>query len=361
MSRKLNFSAGPCAIPVEVLEEMRENIVDYQGNGISLAEVSHRHKLYDDVHNEAISLMKELLQVPDNYSVLFLGGGATLAFTMIPMNFLTEGKTADYINSGTWANGAIKDAKKVGKVNVLFDGKDSGYSTLPSVSSIKTSANSAYFHFTSNETIGGIQWKDWPELNETPVICDMSSDIMSRELSVDKFAMIYGGVQKNLGPAGAAFMIIRNDLLERSPENLTAYLNYKSHAEKNAMYNTPPVFTIWGVKLFLEWVKKNGGVSAMEKMADKKSKLIYDVLDDGDNFYRSPVDSNFRSTMNIVFRLPSEDLEAKFVKEASAEGMMFLKGHRSVGGCRASIYNGVPESSVVVLTDFMKEFSRKNG
>lgn len=360
MSRKLNFSAGPCAIPLEVLEEMKTNMVDYQGNGISLAEVSHRHKLYDDVHNEAISLLKELLKVPDNYSILFLGGGGTLAFTMIPMNFLIDGKTADYVNSGAWAKKAIGDAKKVGKVNVVYDGKDNGYSSLPAASSVKTSADSSYFHFTSNETIGGIQWKDWPEAGDVPLICDMSSDIMSRELPVDKFAMIYGGVQKNLGPAGAAFMIIRNDLLERSPDNLTAYLNYKIHAEKNAMYNTPPVFTIWGVKLFLEWVKRNGGVPAMEKLADRKSKLIYNVLD-SDDFYRSPVDSSFRSTMNVVFRLPSEDLEAQFVKEAEAEGMMFLKGHRSVGGCRASIYNGVPESDVVALTDFMKEFSRKNG
>ncbi len=361
MSRKLNFAAGPCAIPLEVLEEMKENMVDYQGNGISLAEVSHRHKLYDDVHNEAISLMKELLKVPDNYSILFLGGGGTLAFTMIPMNFLTPGKTADYISSGAWAKKAIDDAKKVGKVNIVYDGKDNGYSSLPAASSVKASDDSAYFHFTSNETIGGIQWKEWPEVGDVPLICDMSSDIMSRELPVEKFAMIYGGVQKNLGPAGAAFMIIRNDLLERSPDNLTAYLNYKTHADKNAMYNTPPVFTIWGVKLFLEWVRKNGGVSGMEKLSDKKSKLIYNVLDSGDNFYKSPVEAAFRSTMNIVFRLPSEDLETQFVKEAEAEGMMFLKGHRSVGGCRASLYNGVPVSAVQTLVDFMKEFSRKNG
>lgn len=361
MSRKLNFSAGPCAIPLEVLDEMQANMADFQGNGISLVEVSHRHKYYDDVHNSAIALMKELLKVPDNYSILFLGGGATLAFSMIPMNFLPEGKTADYVNSGTWAKKAIDDAKKVGNVNVVFDGKDGGYSSLPAASSVAASKDSAYFHFTSNETIGGIQWKDWPEVGNVPLICDMSSDIMSREFDVEKFAMIYGGVQKNLGPAGAAFMIIRNDLLERSPDSLTAYLNYSIHADKASMYNTPPVFTIWGVKLFLEWVKRNGGVSEMSRLADKKSRLIYDLIDSGDGFYRSPVDSAFRSTMNLVFRLPSEDLEAKFVKEASAEDMMFLKGHRSVGGCRASLYNGVPFSSVETLVGFMKEFSRKNG
>ncbi len=360
MSRKLNFSAGPCAIPLEVLEEMQANMSDFQGNGISLVEVSHRHKYYDDVHNEAISLFKELMKVPDNYSIIFLGGGATLAFSMIPMNFLTPGKTADYINSGTWAKKAIDDAKKIGNVNVVFDGKEGGYSSLPAASSVSASPDSAYFHFTSNETIGGIQWKEWPELGDVPVICDMSSDIMSREIDVSKFAMIYGGVQKNLGPAGAAFMIIRNDLLERSPDTLTAYLNYKIHADKGAMYNTPPVFTIWGVKLFLEWVKRNGGVSAMSDLADKKSKMIYDLIDSG-NFYKSPVDPAYRSTMNLVFRLPSEDLEAKFVKEASENGMMFLKGHRSVGGCRASLYNGVPLSAVETLVDFMKDFSVKNG
>jgi phosphoserine aminotransferase len=361
MSRKLNFSAGPCAIPQEVLEKMKENIADYQGNGISLVEVSHRHKLYDDVHNSAIALMKEMLNVPDNYSIIFLGGGATLAFSMIPMNFLTEGKTADYVNSGTWANKAVGDAKKIGKVNVVYDGKENGYSTLPAASSVKASADSAYFHITSNETIGGIQWKEWPSVGDVPIICDMSSDIMSREVDVSKFGMIYGGVQKNLGPAGAAFMIIRNDLLERSPDSLTAYLNYRIHAEKDAMYNTPPVFTIWGVKLFLEWVKKNGGVAEMFRLANKKSELIYNIIDSGDGFYRSPVDSDYRSTMNLVFRLPSEDLEAQFVKEASAEGMMFLKGHRSVGGCRASLYNGVPVSAVETLADFMKDFRSKNG
>ncbi len=361
MSRKLNFSAGPCAIPLEVLEEIQANITDFQDNGISLVEVSHRHKLYDDVHNAAIALMKELLNVPDNYSILFLGGGATLAFSMIPMNFLLDGKTADYVNSGAWAKKAIDDAKKVGDVNIVYDGKENGYSSLPAASSVTASKDSAYFHFTSNETIGGIQWKDWPEVGDVPVICDMSSDIMSREIDVEKFAMIYGGVQKNLGPAGAAFMIIRNDLLERSPDSLTAYLNYRIHAEKTALYNTPPVFTIWGVKLFLEWVKRNGGVAEMSRLADKKSKLIYDVFDSGDGFYRSPVDSSFRSTMNLVFRLPSEELEAKFVKEASAEGMMFLKGHKSVGGCRASLYNGVPVSYVETLVSFMKDFSSKNG
>lgn len=361
MSRKLNFSAGPCVIPVEVLEELKENIADYQGMGLSLIEASHRHKMYDDVHNEAINLMKEMLGVPENYSVIFLGGGATLAFSMIPMNFLPEGMVADYIKSGSWGNLAYADAAKVGNVNAVWDGKDSGYSTLPDPSSVKPSANSAYFHLTSNETIGGIQWKSWPETGDTPLIADMSSDILSRAIPVEKFAMIYGGVQKNLGPAGAAFMIIRNDLLERCPSNLTAYLNYKLHCDKNAMYNTPPVFSIWVVKLFLEWVKKNGGAAAMEKLANEKSDMLYNAFDKSGGFYKSPVDPKYRSTMNVVFRLPSEELEKKFVEEAAKEGMMFLKGHRSVGGCRASIYNGLPKSDVETLVSFMDNFAKKNG
>ncbi len=359
--RKLNFSAGPCILPMDVLEEIRDNIVDYRGNGISLIEASHRHKYYDDVHNEAIGLLKELLGVPDNYSVLFLGGGATLTFAMIPMNFLPEGKTADFVLSGAWAKKAWDDASKLGKTNMVFDGKDNGYTSLPDPLSLKLSDDSAYLHITSNETIGGLQWKGWPETGNVPLICDMSSDIMSRKIPVEKFAMIYGGVQKNLGPAGAAFMIIRDDLLERSPDSLPAYLNFKLHASKNAMYNTPPVFSIWAVKLFLEWVKKNGGVAEMERRAAEKSDLLYKTIDESGGFYKSPVDPAFRSTMNVVFRLGSEDLEKEFVAEAEKEGMMFLKGHRSVGGCRASIYNAMPVEMVKTLSDFMKTFASRKG
>ncbi len=359
--RKLNFSAGPCIMPMEVLEEIQENIVDFEGHGISLIENSHRHKYYDDVHNDAINLLKELLNVPKGYSVLFLGGGATLTFAMIPMNFRGAGQSADYIISGAWAKKAWNDAQKLGETHVVFDGKDRGYSTLPDSASLHLTPGSAYLHMTSNETIGGLQWKTWPETGNTPLVCDMSSDIMSREIPVDKFAMIYGGVQKNLGPAGAAFMIIRDDLLERSPDSLPAYLNFKLHASKNAMYNTPPVFTIWAVKLFLAWVKKNGGVAEMKRRADKKSGLLYKTIDGSDGFYRSPVDLRFRSTMNVVFRLNDENLEKEFLAESEKEGMMFLKGHRSVGGCRASIYNAMPLKMVETLTDFMKNFVKKRG
>lgn len=359
--RKLNFSAGPCILPVEVLEEIRDNVVDFKGHGISLIESSHRHKYYEEVHNSAINLLKELLNVPENYSVLFLGGGATLTFTMIPMNFIGAGQTADYVLSGAWAKKAYDDAEKLGKTKIVFDGKDNNYTTLPDPDSLKTSEASAYLHITSNETIGGLQWKDWPETGNVPLICDMSSDIMSREIPVKKFAMIYGGVQKNLGPAGAAFMIIRDDLLERSPDSLPAYLNFKLHASKNAMYNTPPVFSIWAVELFLEWVKKNGGVAEMQRRADQKSSLLYKTIDESDGFFLSPVDPRFRSTMNVVFRLKDEGLEKEFLEESEKEGMMFLKGHRSVGGCRASIYNAMPLEMVETLSGFMKTFLKRKG
>ncbi len=359
--RKLNFSAGPCIMPVEVLEEIRDNIVDFEGHGLSLIENSHRHKYYDDVHNDAIRLLKELLGVPEGYSVLFLGGGATLTFAMIPMNFRGEGQSADYVLSGAWAKKAWSDADKLGKTRVLFDGKEGGYRVLPDPASVTPSKDAAYLHITSNETIGGLQWKGWPETGEVPLICDMSSDIMSREIPVDKFGMIYGGVQKNLGPAGAAFMIIRDDLLQRSPDALPAYLNFKLHASKNAMYNTPPVFTIWAVKLFLQWVQKNGGVAEMKRRADKKSALLYKIIDESGGFYVSPVDPGFRSTMNVVFRLKDESLEKEFLSESEKEGMMFLKGHRSVGGCRASIYNAMPVEMVETLAEFMKNFLQKRG
>jgi phosphoserine aminotransferase len=361
VSRKHNFYAGPSVLPVEVLEEIKANITDFQGNGYSLIEASHRGKVYDKIHNDAIALIKELMGIPDNYSVIFVGGGATMQFSMIPMNFLVEGKTADYTLTGTWADKAYDDAQKIGKVNVVFDGKSEKYTSLPDPSSLKLSDNSAYLHLTSNETIGGLQWKDWPNTGNVPLIADMSSDILSRPVPVDKFAVIYAGAQKNLGPAGATIVIIRNDMLDRCSDSLTAYMNYKTHTEANALYNTPPVFSIWGVKLVLEWVKKMGGAEGMARRAEKKSSLLYNAMADSNGYYRCPVDERYRSTMNVVFRLPSEELESQFLKEADGEGMLGLKGHRSVGGCRASIYNSLPEEDVEALVQFMKEFQRKNG
>lgn len=358
--RKHNFSAGPSVMPVEVLEALRDDLVDYKGNGLSMIEASHRGGMFEEMYDECLSSFREILGIPDDYDVYFLGGGATLQFAMIPYNFITPGKTADYAKTGTWANKAYSDAKKIGPARLYFDGTESGFTTLPDPKSVKPGEDSAYLYLCSNETIGGIEWQDFPDTGDVPLIADMSSDILSRPVDVSKFSMIYGGVQKNLGPAGATFVIMRKSMLEKRNENLPAYLDYGLHAKEKGLYNTPPVFSIWAVKCSLDWIRKNGGVEGMDKRAAEKAGLIYDVIDSSD-FFRSPVDPRYRSRMNVVFRLPNEDLEKKFIKESQDEGMIGLKGHRSVGGLRASLYNALPVESVRALRDFMLEFERKNG
>jgi phosphoserine aminotransferase len=359
MNRKLNFYAGPSTLPVEVLGEMKEQIDDYHGHGYSIIEASHRGKAYDDLHNRAIELLRELMGIPENYHVLFLGGGATLQFSMIPYNLLPEGKKAAYIHSGHWAGKAVDDAGKIGRVELAYDGKEHNFSTLPEPSQVKPEPGTAYLHLTSNETIGGIQWKEWPQTGDVPIVADMSSDILSRPVPVENFGLIYAGAQKNLGPAGATIVIVRDDLVGKHGRDLPAYLDYQTHIGKNSIYNTPPVFTIWGIKLVLEWVKKNGGAEGMARRAKEKSELLYHAIDNSDGFYRSPVDQRYRSTMNVVFRLPSEELEKEFIAQAEQEGMLGLKGHRSVGGCRASLYNSQTLENVQALVDFMKSFAQK--
>ncbi len=361
MSRIYNFAAGPCTLPVPVLEQARDEMVDYQGKGMSLIEMSHRSKEYDAVHHGAMDLVTEILGVPAGYKVLFLGGGATLQFSMVPINFLPAGKSADYTVTGSWAKKAHADAGKVGDVRVIYDGKDANYLDLPDPASLSIDPQAAYVHLTSNETIGGIQWPGWPETGDVPLICDMSSDFVSRRVPVEKFSLIYAGAQKNAGPAGVAIVIIREDMVERCPEHLTAYLNYKTHAAKDALYNTPPVFPIYMVGLTMKWLKSLGGLAAAEEMAAERSGLIYGAIAAGDGFYRSPVPEHCRSKMNIVFRLPSEDLEKQFIVDALAGGMSGLKGHRSVGGCRASVYNAMPVEGARALADFMADFAAKHG
>ena len=358
--RKMNFFAGPSTMPVEVLEEIQKNIVDYKGKGLSMIEASHRGGMFEEMYDECLADFRKLLSIPDDYDVFFLGGGATLQFTMIPTNFLLAGKSADYVRTGSWANKAADDAAKLGNVNIAFDGKESNYTTLPDPASVKPSPDACYYYLCSNETIGGIEWQNFPDTGDVPLIADMSSDMLSRPVDVSKFAMIYGGVQKNLGPAGATFIILRKDMLERRNPNLTAYMDYAKHAKDKGLYNTPPVFSIWAVGLVLKWIKENGGVKGMQENAAVKSGYIYDVIDSSD-FYRSPVDKRYRSRMNVVFRCPSEELEAKFVDEAKKEGMLGLKGHRSVGGLRASLYNALPMEDAASLAAFMKEFERRNG
>jgi len=358
--RKYNFYAGPATLPLPVLEEVRDTLVDYKGLGLSLMETSHRSKEYEEVHNKAIDLFKELLQIPEAYKIVFLGGGATLQFSMVPMNFLTPGKACDLVLSGSWAEKAKNDAEKIGKVKVVFDGSASNFTTLPKTDDIYN-PDAAYVHITSNETIGGLQWKRFPDTGKVPLIADMSSDIMSTTIPVEKFSMIYAGAQKNLGPSGVTVAIIREDLLERCPKTLTTYLNYRTHADKNSLYNTPPVFSIYIMMLFLSWVKKQGGVKGMKELSGKKAGYIYKAIDESGGFYTCPVEKDSRSVMNIVFRLPSEELDSRFVKEAEKEGMIGLKGHRDVGGCRASLYNAMPVEGAAALAQFMKNFAKAQG
>ncbi len=358
-NRKHNFSAGPCTLPLDVLQEAQTEFVDYQGAGMSLIEMSHRGKHFDAVANEAMALSMEVFQVPDDFSVLFLQGGAILQFAMIPMNLLRNGQKGAYVNSGTWAKGAITDAQEYGEVYTAWDGAENNYTRMPVTEELNMQENTRYLHITTNETIGGIRFPQWPDV-DVPLIGDMSSEYMARPLPWQKFDMVYGGAQKNLGPAGMAVVFIRKSILEHTNKNIGRYLRYDIQESKQSMFNTPPVFPIYMLGKVLKWMKKQGGLAAMEAMAAEKSSALYRAIDDSDGYYCCPVDIACRSHMNVVFRLPSEDLEQKFLSESNAAGFMNLKGHRSVGGCRASIYNALPKSSVDALTDFMATFKSHN-
>ncbi len=362
MKRKLNFYAGPSTLPVPVLEEIQREIVDYKGHGLSIIETSHRSKEYDAVHHEAIANIRELLEVPENYYILLLGGGASLQFGMLPLNllhFAGEDACADYVVSGSWAKKAFGDAKKLGTANAVFDGKEQNYMTLPSASEIKPSPGSRYLHITSNETIGGLQFQDWPDTGEVPLVADMSSDIMSRGIPVDRFGVIYAGAQKNLGPAGVTVVIIRKDIAEAAPEHLPDYLSYRVHAEKDSLFNTPPVFSVYALNLVLRYLKQHGGVAPLEEAARQKADLLYQAIEESNGFYRCPVDEQYRSRMNVVFRIADESLEPVFLEEAAKHDMVGLKGHRSVGGLRASIYNAMPISGVEALATLMRSFASR--
>ena len=361
MSRKYNFYAGPATLPLPVLEQIQSEFLDYKGMGMSLVETSHRSPEYDEVHNKAVSLVKELLGIGDEFSVMMLQGGATMQFSMVPMNLLNAGNSCDFTMTGAWAKKACADAKKIGNVNVVFDGSDANYMTLPEPDALQVDPNAVYLHVTSNETIGGIQWHKWPESGNVPLVADMSSDMMSRPLPMDRFGVIYAGAQKNLGPSGMALVVMRNDLLEKCNDNLTAYMSYKTHAPKNSLYNTPPVFSIWAFGLVMEWVKNNGGLTGMAALNEKKAAYLYDAMETSGGFYNCPVPGPHRSLMNVVWRLPTEELEKMFIAEAKAAGMVGLKGHRSVGGCRASIYNAMPEHGCQALADLMNTFAAKHG
>ncbi|MFW5770604.1 MAG: 3-phosphoserine/phosphohydroxythreonine transaminase [Spirochaetota bacterium] len=361
MARIFNFSAGPSTLPVDTLEEASRQLVDYHGSGMSLIEMSHRGKLYDEVHHDTMTLAREILDIPDDFHILFLQGGATMQFGMVPMALLKEGQTADYILTGSWAKKAYSDGALVGKVNVPWDGKEGSYTKIPAQDELTLTPGAAYVHLCSNETIGGIQWPYFPDTGDVPLICDMSSDIMSRPLPWDKIDMVYAGTQKNLAPAGMAFIVMRKSLIEKTRTDLPAYLQYNQHAESDSLYNTPPSFTVWMTNLTLKWIKTIGGMKEIEKRRDEKASMLYDAIENSNGYYRNPVDTGSRSKMNVVWRLPDEDLEKKFIAEADKAGLSGLKGHRSVGGCRASIYNPMPVEGVKALVDFMNDFMKANG
>lgn len=362
MERKINFNPGPAALPLPALEKAQAAMVDYQGLGYSLLEMSHRHKAYDEVNDTAMALLLELLGAPAGYEVLFLGGGASTQFFHVPMNFLGPGKKASYLNTGTWSQKAIKEAKKFGEVVIAASTEAEGFGRVPTPEEITIDPASEYLHITSNNTIYGTQWPSYPDPGEVPMICDMSSDILSRRLDASKFAMIYAGAQKNLGPAGLTAVVIRRDLVDRCPDTVPTMVNYKTHADKKSLFNTPPVFAVYVMKCVLEWIKDQGGMEAVEKENEAKAAALYGLIDEQPDFFRSTVkDARSRSRMNVTLRLPAEDLEKKFLGEAESAGFVGLKGHRSVGGIRVSMYNAISLKQIQQLIAFMRDFAKTNG
>lgn len=357
--RIYNFSPGPATLPQEVLAQAAKDIVNFNNKGIGLIELSHRSKEFMAVTEEAEQLLRELMKIPANYKVLFLQGGASTQFAMVPMNLLRQGQTATYLNTGTWSKKAIKEAKLFGNVDLAFDSSGSSFDCVPQTTDFHGADSSEYLYFVSNNTIYGTQFRDFPETS-ADLICDMSSDILSREVDVSKFGLIFAGAQKNMGPAGCTVVIIRDDLLDKALDSVPTMFRYKTHADKGSMFNTPPCFAIYTVGLVLKWLKAKGGISAIADLNCKKAALVYDVIDAGD-FYSGHAQKTSRSTMNITFNLPTAELEAKFIQEAALVGLDGLKGHRSIGGIRASIYNAFPYEGVEKLVEFMREFESQNG
>jgi phosphoserine aminotransferase len=351
--RIYNFNAGPAVMPLEVLQEIREGFMDF--GGMSVFEISHRAKKFGAILEEAQNLVTELMGVPGNYRILFLQGGASLQFAMVPMNLME--KTADYALTGSWSKKAFAEAKVFGTPRVAFSSEETKFSRTPAASEIDRGKDASYLHITSNNTIYGSQYHTFPETGNVPLVADMSSDILSRAIDVSRFGLVYAGAQKNLGPAGVTLVVIREDLAGRSYRQLPAMLRYSTHVENNSLYNTPPVFAIYAMVLVLKWLKRQGGVAKIEQTNRQKASLIYDVLDRS-TFYKSHVDKQSRSFMNVVFTLPSDDLTSRFLAKAEENNMAGLKGHRSVGGIRASIYNAFPVEGVEALAQLMREFER---
>ncbi|MGM7634606.1 3-phosphoserine/phosphohydroxythreonine transaminase [Bacillus sp. Hm123] len=359
MERVYNFSAGPSMLPLPVLEKAQKELVNYADSGMSVMELSHRSGLFTDIITKAEQLLRELMSIPENYKVLFIQGGASQQFAMIPMNLLRNSGKADYVNTGSWSKKAIKEAKKYGEVRVIASSEDENFSYVPAMDTSMIDPEADYVHITTNNTIEGTAFTQIPDTGNVPLVADMSSNILSEEIDVSKFGLIYAGAQKNIGPAGLTVVIIREDLIGFAKEGVPTMLDYKTHSESGSLYNTPPTYGIYMAKLVFEWLTELGGLKAMEKINREKAEILYSFLEESEMF-TSPVKKDSRSLMNIPFVSPSAELDAAFVKEAKAAGLETLKGHRSVGGMRASVYNAMPVAGVQALVDFMKQFESKH-
>lgn len=358
--RIYNFSAGPAILPEEVLLEAQKDLYSYKGSGMSVMEMSHRGKIFDGIIKEAEADLRKLLGIGDNFAVLFLQGGATLQFSMVPLNLMPPKNKADYINTGSWAKKAAKEAKRVGAVNIAASTESENFIRIPKQAELKLDPDASYVHFTSNNTIYGTEWRSEPEVGNVPLVCDASSDFLHKKLDMNKYALIYAGAQKNIGPAGVTVVIIRKDLLERSSDSLHTYMNYKIHVENDSMYNTPTTFGIYIAGLVFKWLLNMGGLDEMYKRNLDKAKVLYDAIDASSGYYKGTTVVEDRSLMNVTYRLPNEELEKKFIEEAKKKSFDGLKGHRSVGGIRASIYNAFPKKGVEELVAFMEEFKKNN-
>jgi phosphoserine aminotransferase len=361
--RAINFNAGPAGLPLPALERARDEFIDFQGSGMSILEHSHRGKEYEAVHDEAIALFTRLLGIADTHQVLFLQGGASQQFAMVPMNFLPKDGSADYVLTGTWSEKALDEAKIVGNPRVAATtcGADKRYVRIPRQAELQLDPKAAFVHITSNNTIFGTQWHAWPQVDGVPLVADMSSDFLWRPTDVSRFAMIYAGAQKNLGPSGVTVVILRKDFMARGRKDIPKIFRYTTFAENNSLYNTPPTFAIYLMRNVLAWIEQQGGLVAMERRNNEKAEILYGALDRMSGFYRAPVEKAARSTMNIVFRLPTEELDDRFVAEAKKQRMVGLKGHRSAGGIRVSAYNAVSAENIRTLVSFMESFAKANG
>ncbi|MBN1999447.1 3-phosphoserine/phosphohydroxythreonine transaminase [candidate division KSB1 bacterium] len=358
MARVYNFSAGPAVLPEAVLQKAADEMLDYKGTGMSVMEMSHRLKAFDAIIKDAEALLRELMNIPDNYHVLFLQGGASTQFSAIPLNLMVNNK-ADYVNTGAWSKKAISEAKRYGRVNVVASSEEKTFTYIPKLKKADFSADADYFYIVTNNTIYGTLYHELPDTGNVPLVADMSSNILSQEYDVTKFGLIFAGAQKNIGPAGVTIVIVRDDLVGKAKDTTPTMLDYKIHVEAKSLYNTPPCYSVYIAKLVFEWVKQQGGVKALHDLNKEKAALIYDLLDNSD-FFKGTAEKDSRSIMNVPFVSPNPDLDAKFISEATENGLVTLKGHRSVGGMRASIYNAMPLAGVKKLVEFMKKFEVKN-